>query len=96
VPDLPLARFVALCSANPARILGVPGGSLAIGTAADVTIFAERSWTVDARLFHSKGKSTPFDGMSLPRRALATIVGGAVVFEHGRVMPREDHEPVNV
>jgi dihydroorotase len=96
VPDLPLARFVALCSANPARILGVPGGSLAIGSAADVTIFAERSWTVDARLFHSKGKSTPFDGMRLPRRALATIVGGAVVFEHGRVMPREDHEPVTV
>jgi len=96
VPDLPLARFVALCSSNPARILGIPGGSLAIGTAADVTIFAERSWTVDARLFHSKGKSTPFDGMRLPRRALATIVGGAVVFEHGRVMPREDHEPVPV
>jgi len=96
VPELRLARFVALCSANPARILGVPGGSLAVGTAADVTIFAERSWTVDARLFHSKGKSTPFDGMTLPRRALATIVGGAVVFEHGRVMPREDHEPVTV
>jgi len=96
VPDLPLARFVALCSTNPARILGVPGGSLAVGSAADVTIFAERPWTVDARLFHSKGKSTPFDGMILPRRALATIVGGAVVYEHGRVMPREDHEPVTV
>jgi dihydroorotase len=95
VPDLPLARFVALCSTNPARILGVPGGSLAIGTTADVTIFAERNWTVDTRLFHSKGKSTPFDGLTLPRRALATIVGGAVVFEHGRVMPREDHEPVS-
>jgi dihydroorotase len=94
VPDLPLARFVALCSTNPARILGVPGGSLAIGSAADVTVFADRSWTVDARLFHSKGKSTPFDGRVLPRRALATIVGGAVVFEHGRVLPREDHEPV--
>ena len=45
----------------------------------DVTVFADRAWTVDARLFRSKGKNTPFDGMTLPRRALATIVDGAVV-----------------
>ena len=56
----------------------------------DVTVFADRPWTVDARLFRSKGKNTPFDGMTLPRRAVATIVEGAVVFEHGRVLPREE------
>ena len=90
LPDLPLARFIELHSTNPARILGVPGGTLAIGSCGDVTVFAERPWTVDARLFRSKGKNTPFDGMTLPRRALATIVDGAVVFEHGRVLPREE------
>jgi dihydroorotase len=95
VPDLPLDRFVALCSVNPARILGVTGGSLAVGTAGDVTIFADRSWTVDARLFQSKGKNTPFEGKLLPRRAVATIVGGAVVYEHGAVMPREAHASVH-
>jgi dihydroorotase len=68
----------------------VPGGSLAVGSAGDVTVFADRPWTVDARLFRSKGKNTPFDGMTLPRRALATIVDGAVVYEHGQILPREN------
>ena len=90
LPELPLTRYVALLSTNPARILGVPGGTLAPGAPADVTVFADRPWTVDARQFRSKGKNTPFDGMTLPRRALATIVGGAVVFEHDRVLPRQE------
>jgi dihydroorotase len=90
LPELPLARFVELLAVNPARILGVPGGTLDVGSPGDVTVFADRPWTVDARLFRSKGKNTPFDGMSLPRRALATVVEGAVVFEHGRVLPREE------
>jgi dihydroorotase len=90
LPDLPLARFVELLAVNPARILGVPGGTLGIGSPGDVTVFADRSWAVDARLFRSKGKNTPFDGMVLPRRPVATIVEGAVVFEHGLVLPREE------
>ncbi|HZO94580.1 MAG TPA: dihydroorotase [Candidatus Baltobacteraceae bacterium] len=90
LPELSLERYVRLLSVNPARILGVPGGTLTIGSPGDLTIFADRPWTVDARLFRSKGKNTPFDGMTLPRRALATIVDGAVVFEHGRVLPREE------
>ncbi|MGD0050762.1 MAG: dihydroorotase, partial [Vulcanimicrobiaceae bacterium] len=87
--ELPPARFIAMLSSNPARILGVPGGTLEVGSVGDVTVFADRPWTVDARLFHSKGRNTPFDGLTLPRRALATIVEGAVVYEHGRVLPRE-------
>ncbi len=90
LPDVPLARMIELHSVNPARILGVPGGSLAVGSVGDVTVFIERPWTVDARLFHSKGKNTPFDGATFPRRALATIVAGAVVYEHGRVLPRDE------
>jgi dihydroorotase len=90
LPKLPLARFVELLSVNPARILGVPGGTLSVGSPGDVTVFADRAWTVDARLFRSKGKNTPFDGMTLPRRAVATVVDGGVVFEHGNVLPREE------
>jgi dihydroorotase len=76
IPDLPLDRFVALLSTNPARILNVAGGTLRIGSPADITIFADRAWTVDASTFASKGKSTPFDGRTLPRRAIATIING--------------------
>lgn len=85
LPDLPLSRFVELLSTNPARLLGVTGGTLVPGAPADVTIFADRAWTVDPSRFHSKGKSTPFAGMTLPRQILATIVGGRPVFCHGAV-----------
>lgn len=73
---LPLMRFVALLSANPARILGIPGGRIAIGEPADVTIFARRPWIVDPTRFASKGTTTPFAGRRLPVKVLATFVGG--------------------
>jgi dihydroorotase len=86
LPDLPLERFVALLSANPARILGVPGGTLRVGSPADVTVFAERPWRVDANAFYSLGRNTPFDGTTFARRAVATIVAGALVMRDGRVL----------
>ena len=85
LPDLPLNRFVALLSTNPARILGVPGGTLRVGAPADLTLFAERPWRVDAAAFYSLGKNTPFDGATFPRRAVATIVGGTIVMRDGVV-----------
>ncbi len=86
VPDLPLTQFVAMLSTNPARILNVPAGTLRPGCAADVTIFADRDWVVDPQLFHSKGRSTPFAGATLPRRAIATIVAGKVMMRDGRLV----------
>lgn len=76
LPDLPMRRFVELLSRNPARILGIEGGTLSKGSAADVTIFAQRAWLVDPSTFASKGKTTPFAGRRLPYKVLATIVGG--------------------
>lgn len=78
IPDLPVARFVELLSTNPALILDVPGGTLSVGSPADLTIFADRPWTVHAQAFASKGHSTPFDGMRLPRTVVATIVAGSL------------------
>ena len=86
IPGLSVTRFVAALSTNPARILGVPGGTLAAGSPGDVTIFADEAWRVDAAAFYSKGKSTPFDGMTLPRRAIATIVGGRLVMRRGELL----------
>jgi len=85
LPDVPLSRFVALCSTNPARILGVPGGTLTIGAPADVTVFAERPWTVDPARFESLGKNTPFAGERFSRRAIATVVDGAFAMRDGIV-----------
>ncbi|HEY0798217.1 MAG TPA: dihydroorotase [Candidatus Baltobacteraceae bacterium] len=86
IPELPLARFVALLSTNPARILGVPGGSLRVGSPGDVTVFAQRHWHVERSKLHSLGKNTPFDGVTFERRAVATIVGGRLVMRQGEIL----------
>jgi len=88
LPDLPLDRFVALLSTNPARILGIPGGTLRVGSVADVTVFAERPWRVDSSAFHSLGKNTPFEGRTFGRRAVATIVSGRIVMRGGELRER--------
>ncbi|GAC1309403.1 MAG: dihydroorotase [Vulcanimicrobiaceae bacterium] len=93
LPDLPLERFVALLSTNPARILGVPGGTLSVGSPADVTIFAEHPWMVDSRIFHSLGKNTPFEGVRFSRRAIFAIVGGRVAMRAGRICAAERSGP---
>jgi len=78
-----LSRFVDLLSAAPARILGVPGGTIAEGGPADVTVLApDASVTVRAAALKSKSKNTPFDGWTLRGAPAATIVGGRVVFVH--------------
>jgi dihydroorotase len=76
-----LSRFVELMSVNPARIIGVPGGRLAAGDPADLTILApDLSVTVNASAFRSKSRNTPFDGWTLRGGVAATIVGGRVLF----------------
>jgi dihydroorotase len=78
---LSVERFVWLFSAGPARVLGLPGGTLTEGSPADVTVFApEARWKVDPSRFVSKGRSTPFAGWELRGAPAATIVGGAVVW----------------
>jgi len=76
-----LARMVELLSANPARILHVPGGRLQPGDAADLTILApELNVTVSAAAFRSKSRNTPFDGWSLRGGVAATLVSGRALF----------------
>lgn len=76
-----LGRFVELMAVNPARIIGVPGGRLAAGDPADLTILVpDQSVTVDASAFRSKSRNTPFDGWTLRGAVAATIVGGRILF----------------
>jgi dihydroorotase len=64
---------------NPARVLGINKGTLAIGADADVTIIdAQREWTVDPERFRSRSRNTPFAGWKLRGRAEAVIVAGAI------------------
>src|SRR5205814_8881304 len=78
---VPVARLVELLSINPARIMRVPGGSLAEGMPADMSILApDLHVTVSAARMRSRSKNTPFDGWSLRGGVAATIVGGRTVY----------------
>ena len=80
VLDLP--TLVARMTIGPARLLGISAGTLAIGAPADVTVIdPERRWKVSARTFKSKSRNTPFDGWDLQGKAIATFVGGTLVYE---------------
>jgi dihydroorotase len=77
--DIP--TLVERMSLAPARAFHLPGGTLAQDSAADVTIIdPELSWQVDAKAFLSLSRNTPFEGWDLKGRAVATIVGGRMVW----------------
>ena len=76
-----LMRVVELMSLNPARILGLPGGTLSVGAPADITMFdPEEHWRVSPEEFRSKSRNTPFAGRELCGRVRRTILGGKTVF----------------
>src|SRR5437773_6525410 len=78
---LSLSRLIELVSVNPARILRVPGGSLADGAPADISILApDLRITVSVAKMRSKSRNTPFGGWTLRGGVAATIVGGRIVY----------------
>jgi dihydroorotase len=78
-----LPRLVELLAVNPARILRLPGGTLAAGAPADITILApDLKVTIDRARLKSRSKNTPFHGWTLRGGVAATIVGGRAVFSN--------------
>jgi dihydroorotase len=79
---VPLATLVARLSRDPARLLGLPGGSLSAGAAADVTILDPTAqWTVDPARFQSRSRNTPFGGWHVTGKPWMTIVGGRIAWQ---------------
>jgi len=77
-----LERLVRLCSTNPARIFGLKDrGTLTENAHADVTILDPAcEWVFDVATSKSKSRNTPFHGRSMKGAAVATIVGGRLVY----------------
>ena len=75
------ARMVELLSTNPARILGVSGGSLPDGATADITVIdPERQYTYTKEMIVSKSQNSPFLDWQLTGKPVLTIVAGKIVF----------------
>ena len=79
---LPLIGALARVTCDPAAIMGVKAGSLAVGSIADVCVFdPDSSWTVTSESLRSQGKNTPFLGSEMTGRVCTTLVGGRVVYQ---------------
>ena len=79
---LTVREVIEKMSASPARILGIPAGTLKPGENADLVLFdPERSWRVDEFALHGKSRNTPFKGMSLKGKVVLTLFRGRKVFD---------------
>ncbi len=76
-------QLVEKMSYNPAKVIGIDKGSLAVGKAADLVIADfDAAYRIESDKFVSKGKNTPFDGKEVSGRILKTFVDGNLVYDY--------------
>ena len=69
-------------SLNPAKRLGLSSGRLEAGAPADLVLFDPHApFVMDRATLASKSRNTPFDGVRMQGKVLATYVSGACVYE---------------
>ena len=79
---LTLMQMAEKMCLNPARVLGVPGGTLEEGAPADIAVFDfENEYRIDPDAFLSRGRNTPFAGRAVYGKTRMTICGGRIVWE---------------
>jgi dihydroorotase len=78
-----LAHLIDKMACAPAKLFHLPGGHLRKGTAADITVFdPTREWVVDPKAFKTKGRNTPYGGMTLSGVVGCTLVDGKIVHSY--------------
>ena len=81
---VPLETILNALCVNPRRIFGLPGGTIAEGQPADLTVLdLECPGVVDPEGFRSLGRATPFAGRRVEAAVSMTFVGGSPVFPEG-------------
>ncbi|MCK9552834.1 amidohydrolase family protein, partial [Aquamicrobium sp.] len=79
--EVPLIRIIEALSTAPARLFGLPGGSLKPGAPADLAVVdLNEPWVVSETGIRSRSKNTCFEGARLQGRVLQTLVAGRTVF----------------
>lgn len=77
-----LAQAIRKITADPARMAGLPAGTLSVGASADVVVFDPQArWLVAPSALASQGKHTPFLGYELSGQVRATVVAGHLAWE---------------
>lgn len=83
-PDWKL--LIEKLSANPAKIIGCPGGTIAEGVAADITIIdPAKEWTYKKENIKSRSTNSPFIGWKMKAAVTDVLVGGRVVVRDGKL-----------
>lgn len=81
---LDLSAAIALITAAPSDLLGLPAGRLTPGAPADLVLFdPDRASRVDAEALVSRTKNSPFDGRGIQGRVERTVIDGRCVYRHG-------------
>ncbi len=76
-----LMRLIDALSTRPAQIFGLDAGTLKPGAKADITLIdIDEPWLVAKDMLLSRSKNTPFEDARFSGRAVATYVGGALVY----------------
>lgn len=79
---VPLHVLLDRLIVRPRRIFGLPGGEIAPGAPADLTIIdPESSYAIRPEAFRSLGRATPFEGQEVFAAVCATVCRGQLVFQ---------------
>jgi len=82
-----ISKVIQKMTSGPAQILWLNAWALSIWMPADIAIYdPKQDWIVDENTFFSKGRNTPYSGMTLTGRVTHTIVGWVVKFEDGEII----------
>lgn len=77
--------LIAKLTSNPCRILGYPRGTIAEGSAADVTVIdPAKEWIYKREDIKSKSANSPFIGRKMKAAVTDVIVGGRTVLRGGK------------
>jgi len=80
---LDMIELIRLLTVNPAGILRLRVGRLAVGAPADLVLFdPDHPWQICPDEFRSKSKNAPFDDRPVRGRVRLTIVDGRTIFRH--------------
>lgn len=79
---LPLGSLSRMMSFTPAGIMGLHKGRLLPGWDGDVVLVdTEKTYKIDPEEFASKGRNTPFAGLTLCGKVMATVKAGKITYQ---------------
>ncbi len=81
--DISLTTIIQSMTINPAKILGIPAGTLTIGAAADfILVDIDYPWVVAEAAIKSRSQNTAFEGARFSGKVMATYVNGKQIYQH--------------